>query len=300
MTYSIVARDDATGHLGVAVQTAMFAVGAIVPWARAGVGAVATQAFGDPAYGVRCLDALASGTNAADALAAAQAADPMIALRQVGVVGADGSVASATGSLCIDHAGDIVGDGFAVQANMMSSTAVWPAMADAYTRSSGPLARRLLGALRAGEEAGGDARGRMAAALVVVEASVAAEPGGGKLVDLRVDRSDDPLGELARLMDAADAFAHYEHAVDCLMGGDPNGARRLIDDALTILPGEENMLFVRAGALLAAGETEAGVAQLRALVSVNPKWEIIVRSFAEKGLVAVPKGVSLDDVLGAG
>jgi uncharacterized Ntn-hydrolase superfamily protein len=298
MTYSIVARDEATGQLGVAVQTAMFAVGAIVPWARAGVGAVASQAFGEPEYGLRCLDALAAGSNAAEALAAAQAADPMAALRQVGVVGADGSAASATGSLCIDHAGEIVGDGFAVQANMMSSAGVWPAMADSFTRSSGPLARRMLAALCAAEEAGGDARGRMAAALVVVDGAAPAEPGGGKIVDLRVDRSGDPLGELVRLLDAADAFTYYDEAVDRLMAGDARGALALVDDALAILPGEENMVFLRAGALLAAGESEAGVAELRALISVNPNWQVIVRSFADKRLVAVPEGVSLDAVLG--
>ena len=129
MTYSIVARDPATGELGVAVQTCMFAVGSVVPWARAGVGAVATQAIAEAAYGPRCLDALANGATASEALAAAQAADPMAALRQVGVVGADGTAAATTGELCIDHAGDVLGDGFAVQANMMSTAAVWPAMA---------------------------------------------------------------------------------------------------------------------------------------------------------------------------
>jgi uncharacterized Ntn-hydrolase superfamily protein len=110
VTYSIVARDDATGDLGVAVQTAMFAVGSIVPWVRAGVGAVATQAIGEPAYGPRCLDALAGGATASEALAAARADDPMAELCQVGVVGAGGTVATVTGTLCIDHAGDAVRD----------------------------------------------------------------------------------------------------------------------------------------------------------------------------------------------
>jgi uncharacterized Ntn-hydrolase superfamily protein len=133
VTYSIVAPDDTTGDLGVGVQTAMFAVGSIVPWVRAGVGAVATQAIGEPAYGPRCLDALAGGAHASEALATAQAEEPMAELRQVGVVGADGSAATATGALCIDHAGDTLGEGFAVQANMMSTPDVWPAMAAAFT-----------------------------------------------------------------------------------------------------------------------------------------------------------------------
>jgi uncharacterized Ntn-hydrolase superfamily protein len=285
MTYSIVARDDATGELGVAVQTAMLAVGSIVPWVRAGVGAVASQAFGEPAYGPRCLDALAAGSTAREALDAAQAADPMAAIRQVGVVGADGSVASATGTLCIDHAGDVVGDGFAVQANMMSTPEVWPAMASTFASTSGPLARRLLAALCAGEAAGGDARGKMSAALIVVEGVEAAQPGAGTVVDLRVDRSNDPLEDLARLLDAADADAGFNRAVDQLMGGDP-GALDTIDSALGLLPGEENLRFVRAGALAASGATDAAAAELRSLVVDHPTWEVIVRSFASKGLMA--------------
>jgi uncharacterized Ntn-hydrolase superfamily protein len=184
MTYSIVARDPVTGDLGVAVQTAHLAVGGVVPWARPGVGAVATQASTELAYGPRCLDALAAGCDAAEALARAQAVDPMVALRQVGVVGADGSAASATGASCIDHAGHLVKDGFAVQANMMRNPEVWPAMATAFEESSGSLARRLLTALVAAEAAGGDARGRISAALLVVSGD-AAPPGEGPVVDLR-------------------------------------------------------------------------------------------------------------------
>src|SRR4051812_1687797 len=193
MTYSIVARDPDTGELGVAVQTCMLAVGAIVPWARAGVGAVATQAFAEAAYGPRCVDALAGGANALDALAAAQAEDTNAVLRQVGVVGADGSAAAVTGDLCVDHAGHIVGDGFTVQANMMTSTDVWPAMADAFVTTRDSLARRLVAALAAGDAAGGDARGRMSAAVLVVEGlhpRRAGEERGSVLLRRRNDQSE--------------------------------------------------------------------------------------------------------------
>jgi uncharacterized Ntn-hydrolase superfamily protein len=298
MTYSIVARDDVTGELGVAVQTCMFAVGSSVPWARAGVGAVATQAIGEPAYGPRCLDQLAAGATAAEALTVAQAADPMVALRQVGVVSAAGTAAAVTGELCIDEAGDIVGDGFAVQANMMSTPDVWPAMAAALAASSGPLARRLLAALIAGEAAGGDARGRMSAALLVVQGSLPTEPAAGTVVDLRVDRSDDPLGELGRLLDAADAFADFNRAVDELLGGDPVSALGTVNDALGILPGEGNFRFLRVGALAGSGETDTAIAELRALVSEHPTWEVIVRSFAAKGLMTLPENLSIDTALG--
>src|SRR5262245_45278132 len=197
MTYSIVARDPATGQLGVAVQTCYLAVGSIVPWARAGVGAVATQAFADRAYGPRCLDALASGATPAEALERARAEDPGSGVRQVAVVGADGAVAAFTGEQCLDNAGHLVGDGYTTQANMVSSPDGWGAMAAGYEQARGPLARRLLAALDAGEAAGGDARGRMSAALVVFAGHVPDAPGRGMVVDLRVDRSHDPLGDLA-------------------------------------------------------------------------------------------------------
>jgi uncharacterized Ntn-hydrolase superfamily protein len=298
MTYSIVARDAESGEIGVAVQTCMFAVGSVVPWARAGVGAVATQATAEPAYGPRCLDQLEAGASAADALTSAQGLDPMVALRQVGVVGADGTAASATGELCIDHAGEVVGDGFAVQANMMSTPEVWRAMASAFTGSSGPLAQRLLSALIAGEAAGGDARGRMSAALLVVDGSRAAQPAGGTLVNLRVDRSDDPLGELAELLVAADAFTGFNRAADQLLGGDPQGALATIDGALALLPDEGNMRFLRTGALAGSANIDAAITELRSLVADRPTWEVIVRSFVAKRLITLPANVSIDDALG--
>jgi uncharacterized Ntn-hydrolase superfamily protein len=296
MTYSIVARDDSTGELGVAVQTCFLAVGSIAPWARPGVGAVATQAFAELAYGPRCLDALGAGNSAGDALAEARAADPTAEIRQVGVVGADGTIAAVTGERCVDHAGHVIGDGFTTQANMVSTPEVWGAMASAFESSTGHLARRLLAALDAGEAAGGDARGRMSAALLVVEGHPPEQPGSGRVVDLRVDRSQDPLGELAKLLDAADAFSGFDRAADQLLGGDPVAALSTIDGALQTLPGEENLRLIRAGALLASGATDAGLAELRALVADRPTWETIVRSFASKGFMPLPEGLSIDAV----
>ncbi|HEY7071907.1 MAG TPA: DUF1028 domain-containing protein [Acidimicrobiales bacterium] len=297
MTYSIVARDPATGELGIAVQTCFFGVGSIVPWARPGVGAVATQAMAEKAYGPRCLDALEAGVDAEEALGRAQGLDPMAVVRQVAVIGTSGGPAVATGQMCFDHAGHVVGDSYSAQANMISTPDVWGAMASEYEQASGPLARRLFAALEAGEAAGGDARGRMSAALLVVQGQPSDEPGGGVVVDLRVDRSDDPLGELGALLDAADAFAAYERASDQLFGGDPGAALRTIDQGLGLLPGEENLRFLRCGALVASGAVDDGVAELRALVAGRPSWEVIVRSFAGKGLLALPVGMTIDDAL---
>lgn len=297
MTYSIVARDAATGELGVAVQSATFGVGAIVPWARPGVGAVATQAFAEPAYGPRCLDALAAGSSAADALDNAAVADPASFLRQAAVVAADGTVAAVTGEGCIGHAGHLTGEGFTVQANMMASPQVWPEMAEAFTSAAGPLPRRLLAALEAAQEAGGDARGVMSAALVVV-GDTAADAWAGRLADLRVDRSRDPLGDLRGLLDAADAFGRFNRAVGELFGGDPDAALADVEAGLGMLPGEENLRFLRAGALLARGDLDGGRGELRSLLAERPTWEVILRGFAAKGLLSLPPAASIDTLLG--
>ncbi|MCW2990156.1 MAG: hypothetical protein JWM73_750, partial [Solirubrobacterales bacterium] len=158
-TYSIVAHDPATGEVGVAVQSHWFSVGSIVPWTRAGVGAVAVQSVPDPAIGTRLLDRLEAGEAPAAALAAEMAGDEQAQFRQVAVVAADGRVAGHTGANCMAYAGDVVGDGFSCQANIMASGRVWSAMAEAFPAAEGPLARRMLAALDAAEGAGGDIRG---------------------------------------------------------------------------------------------------------------------------------------------
>lgn len=298
MTFSIAARDSDSGELGVGVLTAMFAVGASVPWCRPGVGAVATQAIGEVAYGERCLDALSAGATATDALANASAQDPLASVRQVAVVGADGTVATTTGELCVDHAGHIVGDEFSVQANMVASPDVWPAMADAFRASTGQLARRIYAALAAGAAAGGDARGGSSAAILVVSGERTITPGAGVSLDVRVDDSPDPLHELGRLLDVAEAYARFDDAVTELMGGEPARALVDIDDALRKLPGDENLRFVRAGALAASGDVEAAATEVRALVAERPSWAVIVRSFADKGLLTVPAGLTIDELLG--
>ena len=246
MTCSIVARDPATGQLGVGVMSCYFAVGATVPWARAGCGAVATQAFAEPAYGPRCLDAIAAGASADEALASAGAADPMPALRQVGVVAADGTTAAVTGDLCVDHAGKHHGDGYVVVANMMAAPDVWPRAASAFEATPGPLADRLLVALEAAAAAGGDARGAMSAALLVVDGDPAG-PSAGKRVDVRVDASADPIGDLRRLLDAAHAYATFDQAAQELWAGHPDAALALVDGALDTLPDDVNLRFLRAG-----------------------------------------------------
>ena len=296
MTYSIVARDPDSGALGVAVQTAWFGVGSIVPWARAGVGAVATQSFAEPAYGPRCLAALAAGLGAQAALDQAVEADDTPAVRQVGVVAADGSAAAMTGESCIDFAGHITGDGFTVQANMMAAATVWPAMADTYLASSGPFARRLLATLHAAQAEGGDARGQISAAMLIVGAARTHE-WDGRLLDIRVDQSADPLGELAVLLDAAEAYRRIDDGFTALESGAGDAALAEANGALPALPRDENLQLLRAGALFASGDVAAGSAALRELISNRPSWATVVRSYVMRGLIPLPPGVRPDDLL---
>jgi uncharacterized Ntn-hydrolase superfamily protein len=205
MTYSIVARDPESGQFGVAVQSHWFSVGSMVPWARPGVGAVATQATVRVDYGPRGLALMQDGASAADALATLTAEDPGRADRQVAMVDAAGGVAAVTGDGCVAFAGDVQGDGVSCQGNILAGDGVWQAMLQAYTEAkpATPLRDRLFAALVAGQEAGGDLRGMQSAALLVV-------PGSGErwetVVSLRVEDSEDPLGELSRVMTLARAY----------------------------------------------------------------------------------------------
>ena len=207
MTYSLVALDRDSGQLGVAVQTRFFAVGQTVPWARPGVGAVATQAFADRRYGALGLELLAAGRAPDEVLEELTAADRESAVRQVGVVAVDGRAAAHTGADCVPAAGHVTGDGFSAQANMMRSEDVWPAMAAAFEATAGrALAWRLLGALDAAEAAGGGLpRAPVGGAARRPERAVR-EPWDDKLLELRVDEHADPLGELRRLLELADAY----------------------------------------------------------------------------------------------
>jgi uncharacterized Ntn-hydrolase superfamily protein len=209
-TFSIVAADPRTGQLGVAVQSKFPTVGAIVPAARAGAGAVATQALGNVKWKKQALDLMAKGVPVDEVLKRLVAADPQREERQLGLVDAKGKAASWTGKRCPDFAGSIVGDGYAVQGNILVSRATIEAMAAAYeaaAKGGKPLAERLLLALEAGQAAGGDRRGQESAALVVVR------PGGGYLggddtwIDLRVDDAPAPIAELRRLY--ADVHQYY-------------------------------------------------------------------------------------------
>jgi uncharacterized Ntn-hydrolase superfamily protein len=278
-TYSIVARDPANGELGVAVQSHWFSVGSIVSWAAAGVGAVATQSIAEPAYGPLLLDRLEAGEGPRAALDALLDADPEARFRQVAVVDATGAVAVHTGDACIPHAGEVRGDGYSAQANMMASPAVWGAMADAYAAADGPLARRLLASLRAAEGAGGDVRGRQSAALVVVPA---AGERWRKIADLRVEDDPEPLDELARLLDANDAYRLAGEGDELAGQGRHAEAGERYRRASGLAPDNPELLFWGGLAIADQGDVHEGVGLVERAMEANSGWrELLARLDSE-------------------
>jgi uncharacterized Ntn-hydrolase superfamily protein len=297
VTYSIVARDPTTGQLGVAAQSCYFALGSVLPWARAGIGAVATQSLVDPGYGPRCLDLLADGVGAADALERVRAADEVREERQVGVVDAAGAVASFTGSRCIGHVSHAAGDGYSAQANMMAGTGVCEAMAEAFETSGGTLAERLVSALTAAEDKGGDARGRLSAALLVVEGTRHDHPWQGVLLDVRVDHSPDPLTDLSRLVRVGQAYHLSERAWESLEAGDVTAALTSAEAGLAQLPGEGDIALTHIGALVAARRLDEAATELRELIASGPGWAGVLRELVHRGFMPWPADVTVDSLL---
>jgi uncharacterized Ntn-hydrolase superfamily protein len=269
MTYSLVARDASTGEMGVAVQSHWFSVGSIVSWAQPGVGAVATQSIAEPAYGPRLLERLGAGAVPGEALEQLLSEDEEARFRQVAVVDATGRVAAHTGSGCIEHAGQVEGDGFSAQANMMRSPEVWPAMAAAFEGTEGPLARRLLAALYAGEGAGGDVRGRQSASLVVV--APRGEP-WARDVELRVEDHPEPLAELRRLLDLHEAYALATDADDLVGEGRHSEAGELYRRASEVAPDNHELLFWSGLAIAESGELDEGTERVRRAIQLEPGW----------------------------
>jgi len=271
-TYSIVARDPATGQLGVAVQSHYFAAGSVVTWAEAGVGAVATQATADPAYGKLGLDLMRARKSAPDSLAGLLAADPAKEVRQVAMVDANGQVAAHTGSMTIPEAGHIVGDGFSVQANMMLKNTVWPAMAEAYRSAKGELVDRLLAALDAAEAEGGDIRGRQSAAILIVESKSTGRPWIDTIFDLRVDDAAEPLVEIRRLVAVRRAYIHMRLGNEAAQRSDLEAAEREFTAAEGLIGDNPEMRYWHAITLLGLGKIDDGLAILREVGRRDRNW----------------------------
>ncbi|MBS1679108.1 MAG: DUF1028 domain-containing protein [Actinobacteria bacterium] len=287
MTYSIIAFDPDTRECGVAVQSHYFSVGGLVPWGEPGVGAVATQAVVEPAYGPRGLERMRAGRTAPEALAELLAADELRAVRQVAMVDAHGGIVAHTGAECMPFAGQEVGHHHSCQANLMRSGEVWGAMSEAYLGAGGTLAERLLDALDAGEAAGGDLRGRQSAAVLVVAPE--GEP-WQRLVDLRVEDHQDPLGELRRLARLDGSYRLLRKADETFTEGDREKSIDLYVAAWERVPESHELKFWAALALVERGEAERGVVLLREAIDDHAEWRRVV------DLLTVEMSPSIEEV----
>jgi len=283
-TYSIVARDPETGEMGVAVQSHYFSVGPIVPWAEAGVGAVATQSLVLVDYGPEGLELMRRGTPAPEALKQLVAKDPARDGRQVAMIDAAGNVDAWTGPNCIPDAGHLVGKHYSVQANLMANANVWPAMAAAFEAAKGDLAERMMQALEAAEKAGGDIRGRQSAAMVVVKAKSSGKPWADRVIDLRVEDHKDPLGELRRLIQLRRAY-NYEDAGDAAISDKkPDEALKNYEQAAKLAPEVVELQFWAAVGMYTNGRVPEALQTFRRVFVRERRWVELIPRLAKVGL----------------
>jgi uncharacterized Ntn-hydrolase superfamily protein len=284
-TYSIVARDPATGELGVAVQSHWFCVGASVPWIEAGVGAVATQSFIDPSYGKLGLDLMRAGKSAPDALKALIAGDSASDVRQVAMIDSQGRVAAHTGAKDIQAAGHIVGTNYSVQANLMLNDKVWPAMSKAFEGTKGDLAEKMLAALDAAQAVGGDIRGKQSAALIVVTGKPTGKSWADRTFDLRVDDSADPLKELRRLVTLQRAYNHMNAGDLAVEKNDNQGALREYGAASRLVPDNAEMVYWHAVALVNMGRVDESLPLFRKVFAMDRNWITLTPRLPQSGLL---------------
>jgi len=290
-TFSIVARDPATGELGVAVQSHWFSVGSVVPWAEAGVGAVATQSFVEPSYGPKGLALMKRGVAPKDALAQLLAEDGQSKVRQVAFVDAKGRVAVHTGASCIPGADHHVGANYTTQANLMLTNEVPDAMARAFEASKGPLAERMLAALEAAQGVGGDVRGKQSAAILVVRAAATEKPWTDRIVDLRIEDHPDPLHEMRRLLTLHRAYELMNRGDEATAVGKMDDALKAYGGAAALVPDNDEFVFWTAVALVSNGRTDDALPMFAKAFRMNPSWMILVPRLTAVGQLPETPGL---------
>ncbi len=286
-TYSIVARDPVTGDLGVAVQSHWFSVGALVPWARAGVGAVATQSMVEASYGPKGLDLMASGLDAISVLSTLLGQDEHANIRQVAMIDANGAAAVHTGGGCIPEAGHHQGPGYSVQANLMGPATVPDAMAKAFEKASGPLAERMVAALAAAQAEGGDIRGRQSAAILVVSAESTGQPWNDRLVDLRVEDHPEPVKELERLLQMHRGYEQMNAGDLAVEKGDLEGAEKAYAQAEYILGDNLEARYWHAVAMVNAGQIERALPIFADIFARGDNWRELTPRLVGPGFLKV-------------
>lgn len=295
-TFSIVARDSVTGDMGVAVQSHWFSVGPVVPWAKAGVGAVATQSLVLVSYGPLGLELMEDGMTASEALEKLLDDDAHAAVRQVAMVDAEGNVAAHTGDSCIAYASHHTGVGYSVQANMMLTNKVVPAMAKAFEAAKGDLADRMIAALEAGQAAGGDIRGRQSAAIIIVRGVPTEEPWSDTIMNLRVEDNPDPIVELKRLVKLQRAYDLETAGDDAMAEGDLKAAEKAYGGAAQLAPDNLELAFWQGVSLINVGRDADGIKILQPVVAKDANWKELLKRLPAAGLLRVPKD-RLDKIL---
>lgn len=266
------ARDKQTGELGVAVQSHYFQVGPVVPWAIAGIGAVATQSMVNISFGPLGLEYMRAGYSAEQALKALLAADSQPDSRQVALVDAAGNVAVHTGAKCIPAAGHRAGDGFSCQANLMEKDTVWDAMHEAFTTTDAPLAERMMAALDAAEAEGGDIRGKQSAAMLVATGTPTGHSWEDRIIDLRVDDAPDPLAELDRLLRIKRAYMAMNDSEQSAEQKDYATAATKLQEAITLAPDMVEIHFWGGLGMAQAGMVDAGCELMMRAVQKDRRW----------------------------
>ena len=295
-TYSIVARDPITGDMGVAVQSHWFSIGNLVPWAQAGVGAVATQSFIDVRYGVQGLKLMRTGKSASQALYELKKSDAHPEVRQVAMIDAKGNVAAHTGKACIRYAGHKIGKNFSVQANLMINDGVVQAMEKAYLNSKGTLADRLITALEAAQSIGGDLRGKQSAAVLVVRGTPTGKLWEDRLVDLHVEDHPTPLKELRRLMNLHKAYDHMNKGDLAIEQKNIDGALREYGAAQALAPENLEMKFWHAVSLVNANRVKASLPIFKTIFKKDKNWQLLVPRLSEVNVLPADKAV-IDTIL---
>lgn len=284
-TYSIVARDQDTGQLGVAVQSHWFSVGAHVPWVEAGIGAVATQSFIEVSYGPLGLELMRAGKSAPEALKALLEIDPQREVRQVAMIDSRGQVAVHTGESCILEAGHVIGHQFSCQANLMLRDTVPQAMAEAYQTTEGDLIDRLMAALEAAEREGGDIRGRQSAGIIVVTGKPTGSAWKDRIIDLRIEDHPEPIKELKRLLRIHRAYEHMNRGDECVAQGDIEGALREYSAAEQLVPDNVEMVFWHAVTLASLERVEESLPLFRRVFEADRNWAILLPRLPKSGLL---------------
>ena len=295
-TYSIVARDTLTGEMGVAVQSNWFSVGSLVVWGKAGVGVVATQSFINPSFGPRGLALLENGLTPALAVKALLELDEGREVRQLAILDIQGNVEAYTGENCIDAAGHIVGDNFSVQANLMDKNTVWPAMAEAFKKSKGSLAERMLIAMEAAQNEGGDIRGKQSAAILVVKGESTGHSWEDTVVDLRVEDHKNPLQEMKRLLTIHKAYDFMNKGDLAVESGDNILAKQQYMNAQKLNPNNLEMKYWYAITLANNGEMEEAKSILKNIFKKNKKWKELTPRLVKPKLLTISK-TELQEIL---